>query len=375
MKYRSFPKLPDLKLSQFGFGLMRLPVVDDEGRQIDRALASAMVDEAIDGGVNYFDTAHPYHEGDSQRFAAKYIIPKIKEFDLHLATKLPQWLVNKHEDYDKLLNEQLEILGVDQIEFYLIHGLGDENYIKHMDLGMIDFLKRAAADGRIKYPCFSYHGSLDTFKKIIDSYDGWIFTQIMLNYIDVDWQAGVEGMKYAYDKDVGIVVMEPLKGGMLVDKLSDTTKNLFSDKNISPVNAAMNWCYDFKEPTVVLSGVSTLEQTLGQIEIANNAGVGKLTQEEKKAIDFAKQNFNLIPCSSCLYCQPCPFDVKIPQVLALYNGYMIYGNDDIKKSYQELVKDGKGADKCTECGQCEEQCPQMIEIIEKIRIAHEILMK
>ena len=371
MKYRTFPKLPELKLSQFGMGLMRLPVIDDDYGKIDDEKAVEMLEAAIAEGVNYFDTAHPYHEGDSQRFTAQYIVPRLEKEDLHIATKLPQWMANSYNDYDKILNEQLEILGIDQIEFYLIHALGDDSWEKHKNLGIIDFIKKAVADGRIKYPCFSYHGNLDTFKEIVDSYDGWIMTQIMLNYVDENWQAGLEGMKYAYAKDIGIVIMEPLKGGMLVNKLPEKIEKLFKEKNLSPVDAAMNWCYDFKEPTVVLSGVSTLEQTNGQIEIANKAEALKLSADEKEVIAVAKENFNLVPCSECKYCQPCPFDVKIPNILSMYNDYVIFGRENAKKDYQKLVADGHGADLCTECGACEEVCPQSIEIIKYMKLAHE----
>lgn len=371
MKYRTFPKLPGVKLSQFGMGLMRLPITGGDYNKIDREKSAEMVDAAIAGGVNYFDTAHPYHGGDSQRFAAEYLVPRLEKHGLHLATKLPQWQVEKYEDYDRLLNEQLEILGLKQIEFYLIHALGDSSWKKHKNLGVMDFLKKALSDGKIKYPCFSFHGSYDIFTDIIDSCDEWIFAQIQLNYVDENVQAGTKGMRYAYDKNVGVVIMEPLKGGMLVNNLPEQTKEMFKNKSISPVSAAMNWCYDFIEPTVVLSGVSTLEQTLGQIEIASSAGAGKLTASEKEALKFAKDNFNLIPCSACEYCQPCPFEVRIPRILSLHNDYVVFGNEYAKKEYEKIAEDGKGADKCTECGTCESICPQSIEIIKYLKSAHE----
>jgi predicted aldo/keto reductase-like oxidoreductase len=227
------------------------------------------------------------------------------------------------------------------------------------------------SDGRIKHPCFSFHGSYDAFEDIIDSYDKWIFAQIQLNYVDENVQAGVRGMRYAYERNVGIVIMEPLKGGMLVNNLPPETKKMFVQKGVSPVSAAMNWCYDFHEPAVVLSGVSTLEQTLGQVEIASCADAGKMTEAEKAAIKTAKDNFSLIPCSACEYCQPCPFGVRIPRILSMYNGYVVFGRKNVKKEYQKLVEDGGGADQCTECGACEAVCPQSIEIIKHLKAAHE----
>ena len=375
MKYRTFPKLPDLKLSQFGMGLMRLPCTGDDKSLIDTKVANEMVDIAIAGGVNYFDTAYPYHGGDSERFTSECIVPKMKEHNLHIATKLPQWMVKETADYDKYLNEQLEKLGLEQIEFYLIHALGDENWEKNRNLGIIDFVKRAVADGRIKYPCFSYHGSLNVYKEIIDSYDGWIMTQIMLNYVDENWQAGLEGMKYAYSKNIGTVIMEPLKGGALVNQLTDKVSEVFKQKNLSPLETAMHYCYDFSEATVILSGTSNIDQIVGQVEIAKTADIGKLTSEEKEVIAIAKANFNLIPCSSCQYCQPCPFNVCIPDILNGYNSFAVFGHENAKKQYKELYDDGEGADQCTECGICETLCPQKIDIIEKLKISHEALME
>ena len=374
MKYRTFPKLPDLKLSQFGMGIMRMPIIEVDGvKKIERKQSAKMIDAALDGGVNYFDTAYNYHDGDSEQFVGEYLVPKIKQYNLHIATKLPQWLVKEEGDYDKFLNGQLEKLGLNQIEFYLVHSFGDASWKKHKELGIIEFLKRAVSDGRIKYPCFSYHGSVETLKEIIDAYDGWIFAQIMLNYIDENWQAGVKGMKYASSKDVGIIIMEPLKGGMLVNQLPQQTVDFFKNKNISPVSSAMNWCYNFKEPKVVLSGVSTLEQTLGQIEIAKYAEVGKLTDAERQAIKFSKANFDLVPCSGCEYCMPCPAGVDIPSMIQLYNSYFVFGKKEIKAQYAYYLKEGIDAGNCTECGACESICPQSIDIIEKIKKVHEAM--
>ncbi len=373
MNYRTFPKIPDIKISQFGVGLMRLPTIDGDYNKIDYEKANEMVEEAIAGGVNYFDTAEPYHGGDSEAFAAKHVVPRLKEDGLHLATKLPQWKTESYEDYEKILNQQLEKLGLDQIEFYLVHGLGNENWIKHKELGIIDFMKSAVADGRIKYPCFSFHGNYDTFVDIIDSWDGWIFCQLQLNYVDTEWQAGLKGMEYAYSKDVGVVIMEPLKGGILANDIPAETQAKLKEFDLSPVDIAMKWCYNLKEPTVVLSGVSNLDQTKGQIDIANVATPGCLSAKEEQAIEFAAEKFNLVPCSGCEYCQPCPFGVKIPSIISMYNALVSFGREKAKEEYKKLVADGGGADKCTECGACEAICPQSIEIIKVIKEAHELM--
>ncbi len=373
MNYRTFPKLPDIKISQFGMGLMRLPVIEGDYSKIDYEKANEMVEAAIAGGVNYFDTAEPYHGGDSEAFASKHIVPRLKKEGLHLATKLPQWKAESYDDYEKILNGQLEKLGLEQIEFYLVHAFGNESWPKHKELGIIDFMKSAVADGRIKYPCFSFHGNYDTFVDIINSWDGWVFCQLQLNYIDTEWQAGVKGMEYAHSKDVGVVIMEPLKGGILANDIPPETEAKLKELDLSPVDVAMRWCYNHNEPTVVLSGVSTLEQTKGQLEIAKDAEPGCLSAKEKEALEFATKKFNLVPCSGCEYCQPCPQGIKIPQIISMYNGLVSFGKEKAKEDYKKLVEKGEGADICTECGACEAICPQSIEIIKVIQEAHELM--
>ncbi len=365
MQYSSYPKLPHIKLSRFGMGIMRMPTVKvDDKEIIDRKIGREMVQAALKAGINYFDTAYPYHDGDSETFVGEVLEPYYD--DIYVATKLPQWMAKSYEDYDRFLGEQLEKLKRKSIDFYLIHSLSGESFDKHKELGLLDFLDKAVADGRIKYPCFSYHGTQDGFKKVIDSYD-WIMSMMILNYIDENVQAGVEGMRYAYEKGVGVNAMEPLKGGMLVKLLPEESRKLFQERGLSPVETAMRWVHNLKEVTVILSGVSTVDQTLGQIKIAESAHPGCLSDVEMDTLMTVKGQMDIIPCSDCRYCQPCPQGVAIPSILAAANNL---SEEEGKKQYQKLMKEGKGAEACTECGACEAVCPQKIGIIEEIKKVH-----
>ncbi len=200
-----------MDLSILGFGCMRLPVL--ENRQIDEPLATEMIRYAIDHGVNYVDTAYPYHDGESEPVVGRALLDGYRE-KVNLATRLPSWLIAKREDMDRYLDEQLERLATDHIDFYLVHGLNTAAWENVSKLGVLEFLDEAVADGRIRYPCFSFHDSLPLFKEIVDAYD-WTFAQIQYNFMDEKYQAGTEGLNYAAKRGLGIVVMEPLRGGLL----------------------------------------------------------------------------------------------------------------------------------------------------------------
>lgn len=366
MQYSSYPKLPNIKLSRFGMGIMRMPATKVDGKDvIDRTLGREMVKAALDAGVNYFDTAYPYHDGDSEAFVGEVLEPYYDK--IYVATKLPQWLVKSYEDYERYLDEQLDKLKRKSIDFYMIHALSGQSFDKHKEMGLLDFIDKAKADGKIKYPSFSYHGTQDGFKRVIDSYD-WIMSMMILNYIDENVQAGVGGMRYAYERGVGVNAMEPLKGGMLVKLLPEPARALFKERGLDPVETAMRWVHNLKEVTVILSGVSTLEQTLGQIKIAENAHPNCLSDVEMDTLMQAKAQMDIIPCSECRYCQPCPQGVDIPAILGAANNL---NEEEGKKRYRKLMEEGKGAEPCTACGACEAVCPQKIEIIEEIQKVHE----
>lgn len=374
MQYRKIRKV-NIDVSAFGLGCMRFPM---DGEKIDFDQSIDMIRYAIDNGVNYIDTAYPYHEGESENIVGKALTDGYRE-KTYLATKSPLWLIKSYADFEKYLDEQLEKLKVDYVDFYLLHAVGDSNWNKMKSLNVLEFLESMVKKGKIRFPSFSYHGSLGLFKQVIDDYDKWIISQIMLNYIDDNFQAGIEGMKYAYDKGVDTVVMEPLKGGALVNYIPDEVKELFNslNHNWNPVEWSMRWVYNFQEVAVVLSGVSSMEQLKEQIDIVDKALPNNMTKEKLELITKARDIFINkfeIPCSSCMYCQPCPKGVLIPDIFAIYNMYKLFNSKgSAKLRYGKMIDGKKDASVCIECGKCEEHCPQEVSIIDGLKKADEVL--
>lgn len=381
MKYRRFGKL-NFEVSIFGVGCMRLPLeIQSDGTtdpsKIDEQEAIKMIRYAIDNGVNYLDTAYPYHGGNSELVVAKALKDGYRD-RVKIATKSPVWLAETHEDFEKLLDEQLAKLEVDSIDFYLLHALSQDRWEKIKSLGVLDFLDKAVASGKIKYPGFSFHDELPVFKDIIDSYD-WKMCQIQLNILDEHYQAGVEGMRYAASKGIPVVIMEPLKGGRLAHNVPADVEALWNEAKIkrSPVEWAFRWLYNFPEIATILSGVSTMEQLKDNIEIFGRSAPNSMDQEEINLVKRVKTLYDSkvkVGCTACNYCMPCPSGVDIPGIFSIYNDFSIYGGlDEFKNRYKNFIKDNKDASQCVECGQCEAECPQHISIIEKLKEAHEVL--
>lgn len=375
MEYRNFGRL-DLKVSALGYGCMRLPVIDGDPGRIDESQATDLVRYAVDHGVNYVDTAYPYHQGNSERFLGRALKDGYRE-KVNLATKLPVWEVKEYADFDRLLNEQLDRLQTDYIDFYLLHALDKERWQAVKELGVLDWLDQQVAAGKIKHPGFSFHDSLDVFKEIVDAYD-WHMCQIQLNYMDQEYQAGVAGLKYAGSKGIAVVIMEPLRGGKLAKNVPSDVKAVFDATGIdrTPAAWALRWLWNFPEVSVVLSGMGSMEEVKENIESAADARPGSLTEDELATIEKAREIYNRrikVSCTECEYCQPCPNDVAIPRIFRLYNELSMYETNDAKHSYQGLVKDKKDAANCIECGQCESVCPQHIPIIETLKEADKAL--
>lgn len=381
MEYRKFGDL-GFEVSIFGLGCMRLPLeVQPDGTtdpaKIDEQEAIKMIRYAIDNGVNYLDTAYPYHGGNSERLLAKALKDGYRE-KVKIATKLPVWLAESYEDFEKLLDEQLAKLEVEYIDFYLLHALSKDRWDKIKELGVLDFLDQAVAAGKIKYPGFSFHDELPVFKEIIDSYD-WKMCQIQLNILDQDYQAGVEGMRYAASKGIPVVIMEPLRGGRLAHNVPEDVKALWdqAETKRSPVEWAFRWLYNFPEITVILSGVSTMEQLKDNLEIFSKSAPNSMDEKELELVRKVKELYDSkikVGCTGCNYCVPCPSGVEIPRIFSIYNDYSIFGGaKEFKEMYKELMNEGKDASSCVECGQCESECPQHISIIDKLKEAHEVL--
>lgn len=368
MQYRKFGKL-DVAVSALGFGLMRLPVIDNDNSRIDEKEAIRMIRYAIDNGVNYLDTAWPYHGGNSEIVTGKALKEGYRERTF-LATKLPTWLINEKEDMDKYLNEQLKKLQTDHIDFYLLHALDKNKWENMKRVDALAWAEKKKQEGKIRYIGFSFHDEFPIFKEIIDYYDRWDFCQIQYNYMDIDVQAGEKGLKYAASKGLGVVIMEPIRGGRLanppkaVQEIWDTAK-----VKRSPAEWALQWLWNQPEVSVVLSGMSTFEQLKENIESANRSGIGTLTSEELEIVARVRNKYkelSPIACTGCNYCMPCPNGVNIPRNFELYNEAHMYNIYEAnRKAYGDLG-DAK-ASSCIECGNCESVCPQHLPIIEYLK--------
>lgn len=377
MQYRKFGKTNE-QVSVLGFGCMRLPVIDGVQANIDGPEAMKMIRTAIDNGVNYIDTAYPYHGsgfdkgGESEPFVARALRDGYRE-KVKIATKLPVWLVQTRADMDRLLADQLKRLETDSIDFYLLHALNKAVWEKMKSLGACDFLDTAIKDGRIKHAGFSFHDSgSDSFIEIVDAYD-WSFCQIQYNYLDENYQAGKRGLEYAASKGLGVTIMEPLRGGSLVNKLPKEILAAWDTAPIrrTPAQWGLRWVMNHPEVSVVLSGMSTMEQVEDNLKTAEEGAPNALTQEELALVDFAKTTLKAkmkISCTGCRYCMPCPSGVDIPGNFAVYNNAFLMDAVRMAKIQYGMNFDQRAkASNCIECGKCERHCPQHIAIRQELK--------
>lgn len=384
MLYRSFGRTGE-DVSVLGFGCMRLPVLDGLPDRIDVALATEMLHYAIDHGVNYVDTAYPYHgtspmaPGASESFVGEALAGGYRERVL-LATKLPGWVVKTRADMDAILEGQLERLRTDHIDCYLLHALDQGMWAKMVELGAREFLDAAKADGRIRYAGFSYHDEPHCFAPIVDGYD-WDFCQIQYNYMDVEFQAGAVGLAYAAGKGLGVVVMEPLKGGRLAGPAPADVGALWESAPVrrTPVEWALRFVWDDPRVGPLLSGMSTMEQVVMNVELAGQADAGALTPAERGLVARVREAFmarTVVGCTECRYCMPCPQGIEIPLVFSAINAAALFDTLEAERAgYQDAVRGGRTvpASACTECGQCEEACPQGVEVIREMAKASAVL--
>ena len=375
MKTRNFKKL-GIETSVFGMGCMRLPLGESgKPEDIDESEAINMIRYAIDNGVTYIDTAYPYHNGKSEVVVGKALKDGYRE-KTKLATKSPAWLIKEYEDFEKYLDEQLERLQTDYVDFYLLHAMSKERWEKMKELNAIGFLQEMKEKGKIKYCGFSFHDNYDTFEEIIDYHD-WDMCQIQLNYFDQEYQAGLKGLKFAYSKDIPVVVMEPLRGGQLADIPSTDIMDLWNSAETkrNPVEWAFAWLYNFKEVNVILSGVSTMEQLKENIRIFEHADPDTLKKSEIELVDQVRELYMekiKIKCTGCDYCNGCQQKVMISTIFDMYNkAHMYEDKEKYAKQYADfLVKSKHDASQCVECGLCESQCPQNIPIIKELKVVH-----
>jgi predicted aldo/keto reductase-like oxidoreductase len=378
MQYRRFGRL-DWQGSALGFGAMRLPLTDANQANVDEPEAIRMIRYAVDHGVNYLDTAYPYHMGQSERVVGRALRDGYRE-RMKLATKMPVRMVESAADFDRYFNEQLERLQSNKVDFYLLHGLNGLSWAKVRDLGVLRWAEDKMARGHFDYLGFSFHDDYEAFKGIIDDYDNWTFCQIQYNYMDINYQAGTDGLKYAAQKGLAVVVMEPLRGGRLT-KPPASVANLWASgaQKRTPAEWGLLWVWNQPEVSLALSGMSTMEQVMENVATAGRSGPGILTADGLALIDRVREEYKKlspIPCTKCGYCLPCPNGVEIPTIFELYNEAVIY-NDARTARFRYRGPNGleeeQRADQCIECEECVDACPQQIPIPEWLKKAHLLL--
>lgn len=370
MLYRAFGKT-GLEVSALGFGCMRLPLVNDgkllQGDDgIDEPLATAMLHRAIDSGVNYVDTAYPYHQGNSEPFLGRALQGGYRQ-KVYLATKLPSWLVQTRADMDRYLDEQLARLQTDHIDFYLVHSVNKAFWPNLVNNDIFDFLDAAKADGRIRHAGFSFHDELPLFKEVVDAYD-WDFCQIQYNFLDEHYQAGAAGLDYAAARGLGVVIMEPLRGGRLAADIPPEVQRLWdrAETKRPPAEWALRFLWDNPAISVVLSGMTRMEHVTENLRVASETQPGSLTAAEKALIAEVRavyQQRMKVNCTNCRYCMPCPAGVNIPGCFTLFNNAHMLDDVYANRIFYEMgLGPAAKASNCVECGQCEESCPQGIPI-------------
>lgn len=369
MKYKDNFKI-NAKPSLLGFGCMRFPTIkqSDGTSKIDFELTSEMIDYAIKNGVNYIDTAYPYHNGESEVVVGK-IMKNYPRDSFYLATKLPMWKVESKEMVREIFNEQLNKLQMEYFDFYLLHSLDKQRFEKVKEYEVLEECLKLKEEGKIKNLGFSFHDDYEVFEEIINYYD-WDFCQIQLNYMDTDTQAGLKGVEKAKEKNIPLVIMEPIKGGSLASFGSDINQ-MFNEfnPNKSIASFALRYVASFDQVMTVLSGMSSFEQVRDNIETFSD--FKEMTKEEYKLIENVKEKIlSKVKngCTGCEYCMPCPMKVNIPMAFRYWNNWSMYGKDDrYLNYYKNNVKEEGSPINCIECGKCENLCPQHIQIRKNLK--------
>lgn len=364
MEYRSINE--NYKPSLLGFGCMRFPL--DENGNIDEAEAEKMLDTAINQGVNYIDTAFPYHNGDSEPFVGR-VLKKYDRSSFYLTTKLPIWKLNSLEDAKEMFENQLKRLDVDYVDFYLLHALDKEKWEKAKNLGIVAYCEELKEQGKIRNFGFSFHDDYEVFDEII-TYCKWDFCQIQYNYVDTDIQAGDKGYALAEKLQIPVIIMEPIKGGslsQLPNDLADEFKAYAPERSIS--SWALRWVASKENVKVVLSGMSTMDQVEDNLSTFTDfkpLSKEELDLVENVAAEIEKRTMN--GCTGCAYCMPCPFGLDIPKNFKIWNELAKYGNKEVtKRRYFKEMQEEQRSSQCKSCGKCETLCPQHISIRDDLK--------
>ncbi|MDD6211681.1 MAG: aldo/keto reductase [Clostridiales bacterium] len=369
MKYRKGSSGEEL--SVLGYGGLRFT---KKGNTIDKEKAEREIMTAIGGGVNYLDTAYTYN--GSEALIGEILERNQCRDQVYLATKLPLFLIRNPQGMEKVFQEQLRRLRTDHIDYYLMHMLNDTaTWKRFQDWGIEEWIREKKNSGQIGHIGFSYHGSHDEFCHVADAYP-WEFCQIQYNYMDEYFQAGRQGLQYAHSKGMHVVIMEPLRGGRLVQLLPSTVRDIFQrEGERSPAAWAFRWLYDQPEVTTVLSGMNTLEMVEENLRIAEEADVHCMTEREHAVLREVRRELErtvLVKCTGCAYCMPCPQGVDIPGTFRCYNMTTTEGIRSAKTDYRRsslMRRNPSSASRCIGCGKCEKHCPQEIPIREELKKA------
>lgn len=376
MQYRKLVKNSE-DLSVLGYGCMRFPT---KNGRVDEAKTEEQLLYAVGQGVNYFDTAYPYHAGRSEVILGKIVKKNNLRDKVYIADKLPAFLVKKPEQIESYFNTQLERLDMSYIDYYLMHMLDTlKSWETLKEFGILEFIEEKKKKGQIRHIGFSFHGRPEEFIKILEDYE-WDFCQIQYNYLDEYNQAGLGGLKRAHELGIGVVIMEPLRGGNLAAKAPNKVKERFNSHHVkrSPADWALRWIWNQPEVAVILSGMNVDDHIKENIRVACETTPSSMSDEDMQVIDDVKliyRDLMKVPCTGCNYCMPCPFGVDIPQTFMDYNNKYFFGSMMARVNYigrcvGMMGAANTGADQCTDCGKCEQHCPQSIEIRKELKNAH-----
>ena len=364
-------KFKDKKISQLGFGAMRLPLNSNDQADIDMKTTEEIIMKAYEQGVNYYDSAYVYHNGKSEEALGKVLNENKIRDNVNIATKLPTFVVDDSFDPYKLLDEQLARLGTDRIDFYLIHSIGKDKWTKLKEHNIIKFMDDVRKTDKIGAIGFSFHDNLEAYTSIIDEYD-WDFNQIQLNFMDTEYQAGINGLEYAASKGISTVIMEPLKGGQLLmiqDPYVDELKKKYQLEDIPTAEICLNFIFDRPEILTVLSGMNAMQHVIENTHAASTMQPNSQPQNQK---DFLKElrtyieTKNIIACTGCSYCtEDCPQDIPIPKLFEMYNNSVMFDSKEQNQDFHRRFN--SNMNECIECAQCEGVCPQHLQIIKLLK--------
>lgn len=369
-----------LEVSRLGFGTMRLPTKANNA-DIDTEEASKMLQYGIENGINIIDTAYPYHSkelsgnGNSEKFVGEFLNENSLRDEVILQTKSPSWLIESHDDFEHYLDVQLEKLQTDYIDIYLLHSLTVPDWTKVNDLDVLDFLDDVLASGKVKHVGFSSHIEIDYLIEILDEYPKWEVVLTQMNYLDEYYQSGVMGLNYLKDINVGSMIMEPLRGGRLVENIPAEVQNIWDSSEVkrTPVEWALQYLWNRDDVDCVLSGMTSLEQVKENIEIASR--IDEISDYDKELIREVARTYRTFlgnSCTRCGYCMPCPHGVDIINCFTEYNIAHMMGNPKASAmQYFSLIDEDSRADNCIDCKECIPFCTQMIDIPEELQKVYE----